>query len=287
MKSPILFKKIKAVFQIFRPELPFSAGVCVLLGELIALGEFPAIYQVVLGFVSVFFISGSAIVLNDYFDLEVDRVNTPERPLPAGILSPSEAVSLTVIAIVIGLGASLLLGVTAFLFCALACAVGILYNWKFKEAGLAGNLMVSFSVAFTFLFGGIAVGEPWNKIVWCFAAMAFFIDLGEEIAGDAMDIEGDKKRGSKSIAILRGRRFALSISSLLFGFVILISFIPVIFGWLGSAYLLMIFITDVLIVVFTLRLVKSSTSREGRSAMRGIYLGALVGMLAFLIGQSM
>ncbi len=281
----MIHPKIRGVIQIFRPELPFAAGVCVILGELIALGKFPSVGQIFLGFVSVFFISGSALVLNDYFDLEVDKVNMPERPLPAGILSPSEALFLTGFAIAVGLIASLLIGVTAFLFCAVACVVGILYNWKFKEAGVIGNLMVSSCVAFTFLFGGIAVGDPWNKIVWCFAAMAFFIDLGEEIAGDAMDVEGDKKRGSRSIAILMGRRFALGVSCSLFGLVIVISFIPVVLGWLGASYLFMICIMDALMILFTVRLVKSKTSREGRSSMRGIYLGALVGMLAFIAGQ--
>lgn len=284
--SNLMFaKKLIAIIQIFRPELPFAAGVCVILGELIALGKFPSAQQILLGFVSVFFISGSALVLNDYFDLEVDRVNMPERPLPAGILSPSEAVVLTGAAIVTGLVASVLIGGVAFIFCAIACAVGILYNWKFKEAGLIGNLMVSSSVAFTFIFGGIAVGEPWNEVVWCFAAMAFFIDLGEEIAGDAMDMEGDKKRGSRSIAIVMGRKFALAVSSSLFSLVVLISLVPLVFDWLGASYRPMIFITDVLIIVFTIRLVKSNSPAEGRSSMRGIYLGALVGMLAFLIGQ--
>jgi geranylgeranylglycerol-phosphate geranylgeranyltransferase len=278
-------KKVKAIIQIFRPELPFSAGVCVILGELIALGKFPSVQQIMLGFISVFFISGSALVLNDYFDLEVDKVNMPERPLPAGILSSSDALILTGAAITIGFITSLLLGITAFISCILACAVGMHYNWKFKESGLMGNLMVSFSVGFTFLYGGIAVGEPWNKIVWCFALIGFLIDLGEEIAGDAMDIEGDKKRGSKSIAIQMGRKFALMVSSSLFGLVVILSFIPVVFEWLGTSYLVMLFIMDLLIVVFTIRLIRSKTSQQGRSSMRGIYLGALVGMLAFLMGQ--
>lgn len=281
----MFIRKIKAAIQIFRPELPFAAGVCVLLGELIALGKFPSVQQGVLGFVSVFFISGSALVLNDYFDLEVDRVNMPQRPLPSGILSPSDAIFLTVAAILIGLVSAWLISGTAFVFCALACAVGILYNWKYKEAGLPGNLMVSFSVAFTFLFGGIAVGEPWNKIVWTFGLIAFFIDLGEEIAGDAMDIEGDKKRGSKSIAIRYGRKTALLISAASFGLVVLVSMVPVALQWLGISYMVMMFIMDVIIILFTVRLWRSKTPQEGRQSMRNIYLGALVGMLAFIIGS--
>jgi hypothetical protein len=68
--------------------------------------------------------------------------------------------------------------------------VGLAYNWRFKQAGLVGNLMVSSSVAITFILGAIAVGDPWNPVVWVFSLIAFGINLGEEIAGDAMDIEG-------------------------------------------------------------------------------------------------
>ncbi len=278
-------KKARAIVQVFRPELPFAAGICVILGEIIALGYFLSWQGLTLGFLCGFFISGSAIVLNDYFDLEVDKVNAPSRPLPSGTISSSEAVLLAIVAALIGLAASLAISLSAFLLCAVFWVIGFLYNWKFKESGLVGNLMVSSSVAITFILGGMAVGEPWNKIVWCFALIGFFIDLGEEIAGDAMDIEGDKRRGSKSIAIQKGRSFALTLSGILFGLVVLISLVPVIFGWLGVSYLLMILIMDTLIVIFTLRLTRSRTSEEGVRAMRGIYLGALVGMLAFIAGQ--
>ncbi len=281
----MLTKKIKAILQIFRPELPFAAGICVVLGEIIALGKFPAIRELALGFSCGFFISGAAIVLNDYFDLEVDKINAPNRPLPAGIISRREAIGVTALATLIGLGTSLLLGFPSFVLCSIFWLIGFLYNWKFKEAGLLGNLMVSSSVGITFILGGIAVGEPWNKIVWCFALIAFFIDLGEEIAGDAMDMAGDQKRNSKSIAIRHGRKFALVLSSLFFGLVILIGLVPILFHWLGISYLIMIFITDTIIIIFSMRLLNSRTPQEGRRSMRQIYLGALFGMLAFVIGQ--
>jgi geranylgeranylglycerol-phosphate geranylgeranyltransferase len=278
-------QKARGIVQILRPELPFAAGTCVLLGEVVALGGPPAFREAMLGFLCGFFISGSAIVLNDYFDLEVDRVNTPERPLPSGLIFPKEAILLTIVTALIGLAAAFLLGTSAFVLCCLFWVIGCLYNWKFKEAGLLGNLMVSANVGFTFILGGIAVGQPWDGMVWCFALMAFLIDLGEEIAGDAMDIEGDKKRGSRSIGIRRGRRFALRISATLFSLVILVSWIPVLWGWAGASYLVLIGITDALILVYTVRLLRSGTSVQGRKAMRGIYLGALFGVLAAILGQ--
>jgi geranylgeranylglycerol-phosphate geranylgeranyltransferase len=286
MESRImLHQKLQGIVQIIRPELPFAAGTCVVLGEIVALGGMPPLPEALLGFTCGFFISGSLIVLNDYFDLEVDRVNSPERPLPAGLISPSEAIALTVMTAAIGLGAALWLGVSVFLLCSFFWLIGILYNWKFKEAGLAGNLMVSANVGFTFILGGMAVGEPWDGMVWCFALMAFLIDLGEEIAGDAMDIEGDKIRSSRSIAILKGREYALRLSSVLFSLVILVSWIPVLLGWMGISYLVLITITDLLILAFTIRLWRSDTPEEGRRAMRGIYLGALFGLLAAILGQ--
>jgi geranylgeranylglycerol-phosphate geranylgeranyltransferase len=281
----MLNKKIRAVIQLFRPELPIAAGICVVVGEVIALGRFPPLRELTLGFICGFFISGSAIVLNDYFDLEVDKVNTPTRPLPKGIISPSEAILLTGITICVGLAASLWINVSVFILCVILVLISFLYNWKFKEAGLGGNLMVSFCVASTFILGGMAVGGIWNSLVWTFALMAFFFDLGEEIAGDAMDIEGDKKRNSQSIAIRRGKNFALMVSGSLFSLVVLLSLLPIIFKWLGISYLVMIFITDITIVLFTIRLLKSKTPEEGRGAMRRIYLGVLLGVLAFIIGK--
>src|ERR1051325_3454450 len=273
----MLTKKLKAIIQIFRPELPFAAGVCVILGELIALGKFPPLREGALGFLCGFFISGSAIVLNDYYDLEVDKVNAPERPIPSGLITPSEAIFLTSLATLIGLAAAFALGFASFILCIIFWLIGFLYNWKFKEAGLIGNLMVTSSVAITFILGGMAVGQPWNKVVWCFALIAFLIDLGEEIAGDAIDMAGDQKRGSQSIAIRYGKKSALAISGACFALVVLISFVPAIFGWLGISYFVMIAIMDFIICIFTMRLLKSKTPEEGRTSMRQIYMGALFG----------
>ncbi|HEX2994987.1 MAG TPA: UbiA family prenyltransferase [Anaerolineales bacterium] len=283
--TTLLTKKAKGIIQIFRPELPAAAGACVILGGVVAQGGLPSLREIILGFLCGFFISGSAIVWNDYFDLEVDRVNTPERPLPMGLLSPTEAVLFAAVTALLGLWAAWLISLPAFVLCVIFWIIGFLYNWKFKEAGLAGNLMVSASVGITFILGGMAAGEPWNRIVWCFAAMAFFIDLGEEIAGDAMDMEGDKKRASKSIALQRGRNFALAISSSCFALAVTISLIPALLGWMGTVYLILICLTDILIAGFTIRLLRSRTPAEGRTSMRGIYLGAMLGVLAAILGQ--
>jgi len=278
-------QKLIGAVQLFRPELPFAAGVCVVLGEIIALGKFPSLQPLLLGFTCGFFLSGSALILNDYFDLEVDRINAPQRPLPSGKVSPREAVILAIVTGLLGLVAASVINKYALVLSIPFWVIGVLYNWKYKQAGLLGNLMVSSSVAITFILGGIVVGEPWHPIVWTFSLIAFLIDLGEEIAGDAMDMEGDRQRGSKSIAITLGRNFALRISGIIFITVTLISLVPFLLGWFGTGYLITVSIIDIVVLYSTTRLLSSQTPEEGRLFMRRIYLIALFGMLAFILSQ--
>ena len=152
-------RKIKGVIQLFRPELSLAAGICVIVGEIIALGSFPSIQNIIYGFICGFFISSPALILNDYFDIEVDRINAPNRPLPAGIISPQEVITLTIVVTFIGLVAAAVISIYALIICIILWIIGVLYNWKLKETGLLGNIMVSCSVATTFILGGIAVGD--------------------------------------------------------------------------------------------------------------------------------
>lgn len=62
----------------------------------------------------------------------------------------------------------------------------------------------------------VAAGISVIMAVIIFSMMLFVFDLGEEIAADAMDIVGDKKRNVKSIPILIGRKKELYISFILF-----------------------------------------------------------------------
>ncbi len=278
-------RMITGIMRLFRVELPLAAGLCVIAGELIATGSTSSPYELLLGFLVGFFISSSALISNDYFDIESDKINAPDRPLPSGAVTPSDVVLFTILTAGIGLVAAVLINMFAFGIAILFWVIGTLYNWKLKETGLPGNLMVSSSVAITFIFGGVAAGQPWNKIVWFFAAIVFFIDLGEEIASGAMDEQGDKKRKSKSVAITKGKQYALRISSAVFLLVVVISTIPFLLQLLGIPYLIMIAIMDTIILVSIIKLLRSTTPKEGRLYLRVIYLGATLSLLAFIIGQ--
>ena len=146
-----LHKKVRGVIQILRPELPLAAGMCVVIGQLLALGAAPPPDALILGFTTGFFLSASALVTNDYFDLEVDRINAPQRPLPAGLLTLRETMLLGLVLALIGLAAAAIFGLLAFGLSFIVWLLGFLYNWKVKAMGLWGNLIVAGSVAFTFI----------------------------------------------------------------------------------------------------------------------------------------
>lgn len=281
----MLFRKISGLIELFRLELSLAAGICVTAGQVLALGGLPPFEIVLLGFACVFCLSASALIFNDYFDYAVDQINAPQRPLPSGRVTHGECRALGAVVTLAGLTCAAALGVTAFLVAIVLWVIGFLYNARFKQTGLPGNLMVCVSVAATFVFGAVSVGQPWSGVVWIFALMAFFIDLGEEIAGDAMDMEGDKQIGSRSLALLKGRSFALRVTVALWGVLILLSLVPALLGWLGPGYLLFIAATDGLILYFSARLLRSQDAVSGRRAMRGVYLGATLCVLGFFIGR--
>lgn len=273
--------RMLGLFRLFRFELPFTAGVCVILGELLASGKLPSTAGIVLGFLSFFFISAASLILNDYFDIEIDRINAPERPLPSGLVTERDVVLLSFAVTMLGFVTGYLISLEALLVVIFVWAVGFLYNWRFKKAGFIGNLMVSFSVGMTFVFGGIAVDRPFESMVWFFAIMVMLIDLGEEIAADAMDIEGDRKIGSRSLALVLGRENALRISGATFLLVIVTSSLPFLFGWLEWIYLFPILLMDVVILYSTGKLLDSRIVNR-RIYIRLIYLSGLVAILIFI-----
>jgi geranylgeranylglycerol-phosphate geranylgeranyltransferase len=238
-----------------------------------------------LGFTCVFLLSASELILNDVFDLEVDRVNAPERAIASGAVTLWEAVGLSVPVTLGGLAAAWAIGPSALVFGVFIWVIGFLYNWKFKRSGLPGNLMVATSVGSCFILGGMAVGELGNPMLWFLALGAFLIDLAEEIAGDVMDMEGDKLLGSKSLALRFGRTAALRVSGGLFALIFVLSLIPLIQGTMGLQYLLAIIVADTALVYFTVKLLRSKDSKEGVFAMRGIYLGFTAGMIVYILEQ--
>jgi geranylgeranylglycerol-phosphate geranylgeranyltransferase len=227
-------------------------------------------------------IAASVLILNDVFDIETDRINAPSRPLPSGLVKKHEALVFSLALALTGCGLAAMTGYAAFVAALTMLLLGLSYNWKLKKYGLAGNLIVGFSVGMCFVFGGIAVGNPFEPVVLFLAVMTMFIDLGEEIAADALDVEGDRKTGSRSLAVIFGPEKAMRISSGVFTLVIAGSVVPFIAGWFGWVYLPPVIAFDFIVASSAIRLLDQRTPQKLRY-IRRIYLSGTLMILALIV----
>lgn len=281
MKNHPIPKKVTGFLRLFRFELPFTAGICVIVGQILALDALPTLPQMVFGFLAVFLVSASALILNDYFDVESDRINAPHRPVPAGLVSKGEVLALFILVSLAGFLFGALIHLLALVVLILVWTVGVLYNWRFKQFGLLGNLMVSFSVGMTFIFGGVVVERVWEPAALFFGAWAFLVNLGEEIAADANDLAGDQPAGARSLAVLWGPETAIRVSSGIFLLVVLGSPVPFIFGWLDWVLFIPLLLADAAILVSTIKLLHPQGSNR-RQLIRWIYLSGMGALLMFM-----
>jgi|GEM_PF-3618758 geranylgeranylglycerol-phosphate geranylgeranyltransferase len=110
---------------------------------------------------------------NDYFDLEVDRIYHHQRPLPSGRVSIFELLIINCLFPMAGFIASTPLDLLVLALATLMWVVGISYNWRYKETGLPGSVIVAFCVAMTFILGGMAVNKTAKGLIWTFGLLAF------------------------------------------------------------------------------------------------------------------
>lgn len=270
------------LIKLIRPDLASAAGICVIIGQLLALGQVPDILTLCSGFLSVFLISGAILVSNDVIDYETDKVNAPHRPLPSGVVTKKEAILFTLLLLGAGLLLSSFTGIISFLVALLLAAIGFIYNRFAKKSGLPGNLMVSISVGTTFLYGGVTTGQPPDGAIIFFSVITALFDLGEEIASDTMDAEGDKKINSRSLAILYGEDRAIKIASAVLFLIIPVTTIPFLINLFSFVYALPLLYLNGVIVYYVTKLLKAGT-KNGKEYTIKLYRHGAVSLVLFLI----
>ncbi len=223
--------------------------------------------------------AGNAV--NDYFDVEIDRINKPWRPLPSGVVSGAEAIivyaSLSLLATVIALLQGPALGVMAAAF----SLAYFLYAARIKAMGLPGNLLVSLGVACTLLYGALAAGELSLKVV-LFSLIAFTSNTARELVKGVEDLPGDSALGLKTFPITAGveatRRAILALTLL----TVALTIAPAALGLTGTTYA----VGSALACALLLDVARRSARIEPRSAgaVSGILkVAMMVGLLSMLL----
>jgi geranylgeranylglycerol-phosphate geranylgeranyltransferase len=153
-----------------------------------------------------------SMVINDIFDIELDKINNPTRPLVIGEITQNEALKFSIFLLLFIEGIS-----TLFLPDELAKIVNIviyfltLYTPFIKKMPLIKNLFCAFVVAFTVYFCGIAISpvDIIKNVNYSILLIAIrYIFLGSfmvELLLDIYDIEGDKEKNINTLPVLIGK----------------------------------------------------------------------------------
>ncbi len=151
-------------------------------------------------------------VINDVCDLEIDRINRPDRVLVQNNMTTAQATGWASVLFCTGILISLQLGWENTSVAILAAGGLVGYSVWLKRTPLWGNLTVSFFSGLTFLYGGLAVAAPQAALFP--AGFAFFIHLARELIKDMEDLEGDKRQDARTFPIVFGVRAATGLATL-------------------------------------------------------------------------
>ena len=274
---------VKGVLDLIRPVNCAMIGFAVIVGAFVSKPSSILTYQLALGFLTGFFICAYSMAVNDIYDLEVDKVNRPERAIPSGRVSVREASRLSMAALGSGMVCSVLsLNPLAVAVAASYAFLSWLYNRWAKRTGLPGNLIVASSLAIPFIYGGeVSGGSIAESLLLMMALTAFFSGVGREVVKGMADVEGDAKRDVNSIARTRGLGLASSVGALFFLLAVITSWVPLVTPGLATRlYTYGVLIPDAIFIFLAASILvrhePSSAYRVKRIALAGMTVGLLV-----------
>jgi geranylgeranylglycerol-phosphate geranylgeranyltransferase len=250
-------------------------------------------FNLVFGLITYFFLAGSGMVINDIYDIEIDKVNRPDRPIPRGSINLKQAKFLFFIYISIGIGFSVFnsiifnLGPLNVLLASFFGFIGWVYAKWGKKSGFFGNIAVGISFSIGMVYGAILNSSSIPPYIYFFFITAFSLLVSREIIKGCEDIEGDKNHGVKTLAIKIGIRKSTYIS-LVFSITAIIFFILPIFTNILNPILFFVLMVFGLIDVFYAIILMLTTKLERKDFKRIsllLKIGAFLGLIAFLFAS--
>ena len=209
-------EKLRSFTRLIRLERAVSAvfGVIftgVIVGDLVALQP-----EYILACLVVFFSAIANFALNDYSDIEIDRVNHRlDRPLAQGQIKPRTALKISIASSVLALALSLLLNPIPRLMTFIGLPLSLAYNFGLKKHILLKNSFTGLANVGVALMGALVSDALLEPLAIYIAVIGFFFSLSYEIMLDIADIEGDRTLGIETLPTRFGSRNAAWLSILI------------------------------------------------------------------------
>jgi geranylgeranylglycerol-phosphate geranylgeranyltransferase len=280
--------KLSGLLKLMRPLNCIVMSFAVLVGVLLAAAGNSGSLQwinVFFGGVTAFTLCSAAMVINDYYDYDIDRINEPHRPIPSGDVSKNAALIETGALSVIGLAAAYTVSLYCFIFAAIAWVIMATYSTVGKRSGLAGNFLVSACVAAPFLYGSLIALNTITANVMLFASMAFLSNTGREITKGIVDVKGDASYHIRTMAVRFGEQKAAISAASFFLFAVCLTVIPVALSLVSFWFIPFVLVTDVGLVWCSFSLVTKPVRDNARKIKKLVLFLFIFGLLSFIAGM--
>jgi len=218
--------------------------------------------------------------INDIYDVDIDRVNKPRRPVAAGTMSIKAACVLYIFFVAAAVFLAFFLPTDAAVWIGVWIVLLHIYSWRLKRVCLVGNLLVSVVAGSGFLLGAHAGGSLIAGVIP--AAYTFVFNVGREIVKDVDDIEGDKACRARTFPIVSGRRSALTTALAIFLALCISLPVPSFLGYYRMAYGFIMLLTLVPILLISIRIILRGRSLGLVSSL--LKFGMFFGCIAFYFG---
>jgi geranylgeranylglycerol-phosphate geranylgeranyltransferase len=240
--------------------------------------------KLLLACISGSFITIAANTINDFYDFDIDQINRPKRPLPAGLLTQKEAFVFSIVSFVLGIIVSFFINSAAVIIAVFFSALLYLYSSYFKRTAIWGNFIVSLATAFAFIYGGLAVNRFTQAIFP--AIFAFLMHFGREIIKDMEDAEGDKLNNAETLPIKFGFLTAKWFVTVIFILLFFATIFPFSFNIYGKWYFYIVMLGVNTVLLFSTFSMWKFTSRENLRKLSALLKADMfVGLIAIYAGR--
>lgn len=270
---------LNSYLKIIRISNGLMAAIAVLIGFIIAISGYNiSSVELLYGILSVFFLTSAGIVINDYYDKDIDKINASHRPIPSGKMSEKHGLFYSMVLFFIGLCLAYNINYYCLELALVNVFLEFLYAKSLKKMFLIGNIVDSWFVASSFLFGYLIVTVEFSFLLLFLALLAFLSNMGREIFGDIEDVIGDQTLGAETIPIKLGKKKAKLMGSLFILSAVAISIVPFAMNLVGMYYIYLVLLAD---IIFIISLTKNPRKNQQltRLAMSIALLGFLAGFL--------
>lgn len=150
---------------------------------------------------------------NEWVDADADTIHQPHKPIPSGIVPRPVALAIVPAGLLVMLAAGAALGLWPLLLLAAGTGCGVIYNLKLKRTALSW-LPYLLALPLIPTWAWLVMDEFEPRLLILYLVGAPYV-LAIHLAQTLPDIEGDRARGERGLAVVLGRERARAVIWLL------------------------------------------------------------------------